>query len=246
MHTDTVTIVTASGPMDAFLAHPGSSVVPAPAVVVFQEGYGVNGHIRDVCRRLAREGFVALAPELFHRRGRGVTFGYGEREAIRPVFASLTNDDLAADMRSAVSYLKSLSDVIADRVSAIGFCLGGFVTFMTACRVDVQSAVAFYGGGIAEARPGLQMEPVLDEAANLRGSLLCLFGAEDPSIPAAQVQAIRERLAAVGPQHEVVVYEGATHGFFCDERPAYNAGAAADGWKRALDWIRRPAAARAD
>ncbi len=239
MHTATVTIVTADGPMDAFLAHPGSSVIPAPAVVVIQEAFGVNGHIRDVCRRFAREGFVALAPELFHRRGRGLTFGYGEWEKVRPVFASLTNDELAADVRDAVSYLKSLPDVIAERVNVVGFCVGGFVTFLAACRVDVHAAVSFYGGGIAEARPGLQMEPVLDEAENLRGPTLCLFGSEDPSIPAAQVQAIRDRLAATGGAHEVVVYPGASHAFFCDERASYKPDAAADAWARTIAWVRR-------
>lgn len=239
MHTATVTIPTADGSMDAFLAHPGSSVVPAPAVVVIQEAFGVNGHIRDVCRRFAREGFVALAPEIFHRRGRGLTFAYGEWERVRPIFGSLGNDELAADVRDAVSYLKSLPDVIAERVSVVGFCVGGFVSFLGACRVGVHAAVSFYGGGIVEARPGLQMEPVLDEASSLRGPILCLFGADDPSIPPAHVQAIRERLSQVGGAHEVVVYEGASHAFFCDERASYKADAAADAWLRTLAWLRR-------
>jgi carboxymethylenebutenolidase len=99
--------------------------------------------------------------------------------------------------------------------------------------------VSFYGGGIVRPRAGLALQPLLEEAGGIRAPLLCLFGSADGGIPGADVEAIRQRLAGLDGGHEVVVYEGAGHAFFCDARPAYHAPSAQAAWERTLGWFER-------
>jgi carboxymethylenebutenolidase len=236
VHETTVTLETPDGAMDAFLAAPETKT-RGPAVVVVMEAFGVNAHVKEVCRRFAREGFTAIAPDLFHRSGRGLTFDYGDFTKIRPLFGRLTNDGIATDLAAALAHVRGLPSVERRRVGVVGFCVGGFSTVLMACRTDVSSAVAFYGGGIVNERPGLALRPVLPEAAKISAPILLFFGGKDAHIPASDVLAIRERLAALGKKHEVHVYERADHGFFCDERASYEPEAAADAWRRTLDWF---------
>lgn len=213
---------------------------PSPAVIVFQEAFGVDEHVRSVCRRFAREGYVALAPELYHREGPGLTLGHDDFAKVRPHLEALTNDGIAADTRAALADLRADPAVDGGRIAAVGFCVGGFAAFLAACRSDVAAAVPFYGGGIAAPRPGRRLAPLLQEAEAIACPVLAFFGAEDASIPPDQVAAIGDRLRALGRSFEVVVYPGAGHGFFNDTRPgSYRADAAADAWKRTLDFLAR-------
>ncbi|HVP37914.1 MAG TPA: dienelactone hydrolase family protein [Candidatus Saccharimonadales bacterium] len=236
MHEETVTLSTPDGPMDAYLARPDGAG-PFPAVVVIQEAFGVNGHIRGVARRLAGTGYAALAPEIFHREGRGITIPYTDMPSVMPRLAALTNEGLEQDLRAAFDHLRGRPEVDAARVGLVGFCVGGFVAFLGACRVRPAATVSFYGGGIARPRPNFAIRPVLPEAGGIGAPILCLFGELDQGIPPADVDAIRGQLQAHGVPHEVVVYPGANHAFFCDERPAYHAEAAADAWRRTLGWF---------
>ncbi|MEP7027604.1 MAG: dienelactone hydrolase family protein [Candidatus Eisenbacteria bacterium] len=233
-----VTIPTADGPMEAYVARPAAPGAN-PAMVVVQEAFGVNGYIRDVCLRFAGEGYVAIAPELFHRSGSGIEIPYGDLPPAMAQIGILTNDGIEGDLAAAFAYARTDEEVDAWRVGLVGFCVGGFAAFLGACRLDPAATVSFYGGGIVRPRPGMRMEPVLEEAAAIDAPLLCLFGAEDGGIPPPDVAAIREGLEARAIGAEVVVYEGAKHGFFCDQRPAYHAEAAAAAWQRTLDWCAR-------
>ncbi len=231
-----VTIETTAGPMDAFVARPGAPG-PFPGVVVAQEAFGVNDHIRDVCERFAAAGYAALAPELFHRQGRGIEVAYGDMPGAMAALGGLTNDGLEHDLAAALAHLRGLPGVAPDRVGLVGFCVGGLAAFIGACRLGPAATVSFYGGGIVRERPQLRFKPVIGEAARIGAPILCLFGAEDKGIPPADVESIRQALDALPVAHEVIVYPGAGHAFFCDMRPAYHAPSAADAWRRTLAWL---------
>ena len=117
--------------------------------------------------------------------------------------------------------------------------MGGYVSFLAACRTRVSAAICFYGGGIVTPRPRSSLVPLLSEAGRIRCPVLGLFGEEDASIPLADVVAIRERLSSLGENSEIVAYPGAGHGFFCEEKSSYRPEAAADAWTRTLDWFER-------
>lgn len=238
--SDEVVIATPDGPMSAFVAAPDGRA-RGPAVIVAQEAFGVNAHIRDVCGRFAREGFVAIAPELFHRTGPGFSLPPGELDfsRVRPHLASLTNEAIATDVRATLDHLRASPRVDPKRIGIVGFCMGGFVAFLAACRTDVASAVAFYGGGLVEKRPALKLEPPLGEASEITAPILLFFGGEDAGIPKEQIETIRTRLTELGKRYDIRVYPGGKHGFFNDARPdAYHEEAAKDAWVRTLDWFR--------
>ncbi|MCX8072481.1 MAG: dienelactone hydrolase family protein [Candidatus Binatia bacterium] len=227
--------------MPAYLVEPRGAG-PYPAVVVVMEAFGLNGHIKRVAERLAAEGYVVLAPDLYHRIAPNTVVPYDNvPEAIR-LLTSLRDDDIVRDMNAAIGFLQKLPEVKRDRIGVTGFCMGGRVTFLTACRnPNVRAAVAFYGGGIASVmNPNDQgSKAPLDYAEQLRGAILLFFGEADPLIPMEDVRRIEARLKELGKQADVVVYPGAPHGFFCDERDSYRPDAAADAWKRLLEFFAR-------
>ena len=182
---------------------------------------------------------MALAPELFHRDGRNLEISYDDFPSARGHLAALTNEGLEVDLAAAFGHLAGRPDVLENRIGLVGFCVGGFAAFLGACRLAPAATVAFYGGGIVRPRPQLRIHPVLDEADRIKAPLLCLFGADDKGIPPEDVEAIRRRLDEIGGGHEVVVYPGAGHAFFCDRRPAFEPNAATDAWRRTLDWLAR-------
>ena len=221
------------GSMGGYLARPKTGG-PFPAVLVYMEIFGVNPHIRDVVERVAREGFLALAPDYFHRSGPGVEYGYDDAGMAggMKLLGALRADEMIADAKAAIAWLRQRPDVRGDRIGAMGFCIGGHMTYLTACETDVRAAASFYGGGIAApAGPGGAPSTV-SRTAKIRGKLLGLFGGKDGLIPKSQVDAIRAALAKHGVRHEVVVYPEADHGFFCDQRATYQKEAAEDAWRR--------------
>jgi carboxymethylenebutenolidase len=231
----TVTLETSDGRMQAFQAAcEGASRLPA--LVIAQEAFGVNSHIREVCRRFAREGYVTLAPDFYHRTGELLTYAYDDPKRREP-FAALTNAGVETDLKAALGYLSSAPEADVGRIGIVGYCLGGFIAFLAACRTNVATAVCFYGGGIVNRREGLKLEPLLAEADNIKVPVLCLFGDRDTSIPMEEVEAIRKRLGMQPREHEVIVYPGAEHGFFCDERGSYKPDAAKDAWERTVRWL---------
>ena len=217
-----VKVAAADGAMPAFLARPDGAG-KYPAVIVVMEAFGLNAHIKDVAGRIAGEGYVALAPDLYYRQADAVV-GYDQLpEAIR-LMTGLRDDMIAADMAGAVSFLQSQDYVRGDRIGVTGFCMGGRISFLTACKnSDVKAAAPFYGGGIGT---------LLDQAPKITCPILLFFGDQDPFIPAQEVDTIRSTLQGLKKSAEIVVYPGAPHGFFCDERDSYRPEAAADAWER--------------
>lgn len=227
--SSTVQISAPDGAMSAFLARPAREG-KHPAVLVIMEAFGLNDHIRDVAGRIAAEGYVALAPDMYYREHDAVV-GYDQLPDALRLMATLQDDTITADLAAGISYLQAQPGVRSDRIGITGFCMGGRISFLAACKnADIKAAVPFYGGGIA----GL-----LDQAAKITCPLLLFFGDQDPFIPNDQVAAITATLERLHKPAEVVVYPGAPHGFFCNERDSYRADAAADAWKRLTQFLSR-------
>jgi carboxymethylenebutenolidase len=232
IRTERLEIPVGDGRMGAFLARP-EGATPRPGVIVWMEIFGVNAHIRDVTERVAREGYVALAPDFFHRSFPGLDVGYDEKgmEVGMKGLAALDADQMIADARAAVTHLRGVPGCTG-KLGAMGFCIGGHMTYLTACETDVAAAASFYGGGIAAPKGPGGKPSTLSRTPKLAGKLLCLFGGKDALIPLAQVDAVRKALADAKKRHEVVVYDAADHGFFCDQRATYHAASAKDAWER--------------
>jgi carboxymethylenebutenolidase len=237
--TRSVQITAESGRMPAQLAQPADGG-PYPAVIVVMEAFGLNDHIKDVGRRLAAEGFVTLAPDLYYREAVRVA-GYDDLPQALRLMSSLSDDKVVVDIEAAVGFLKAQPNLRGDRIGMTGFCMGGRITFLTACRSGaIRAAVPFYGGGIASGEKSERTPHVpIELASQLVCPVLAFFGSDDAFIPAADVERVRSTLAKLGPEHEVVVYAGAPHGFFCNERDSYRPEAAEDAWNRTLRFLHR-------
>ncbi|HEY8122000.1 MAG TPA: dienelactone hydrolase family protein [Myxococcota bacterium] len=219
------------GTMGGYLVRPADSA-PRPGVIVYMEIFGVNAHIRDVTERVAREGYVALAPDFFHRTHPGIELGYDEAgmgTGMKGLMA-LDADQMIADARAAAAFLREQPNMTG-KLGAMGFCIGGHMTYLSACEVDVAAAASFYGGGIAAPKGPGGKASTLGRTPKINGKLLCLMGGKDALIPAAQVDAMRSALKDAGTRHEVIVYD-ADHGFFCNERGTYHKPSADDAWTR--------------
>jgi len=238
MKESTVSLATSDGPMDlhCFLpdAPPSGRVA---AVIVLQEAFGVNPHIKRLCRRVASAGFAAFSPELFHRTGNGLEFGYDEFPRIKPFMGALTNGQIADDLRAAHRHVAGRTDVDAARVATWGFCMGGWASVLAACELPIAAAVSFYGGGLVHPRPGIGFTPLIDRLGSIRCPLLLVYGAKDAGIPPEDVAAVQARLASLGKDHEVEVYPNGGHGFFCEDRSAYDRASAEASWQRATTWL---------
>lgn len=232
--TESVQIQTSDGAtMPAYLARPESGGA-APAVIVWMEIFGVNDHIQDVTRRVAAEGYVALAPNFFHRTAPDLNLDYNEAgfgEGFKHL-GSLTADQMISDARGAVDFLRGRSDVVGDKIGAMGFCIGGHMTYLTACETDIAAAASYYGGGIAAPEGPGGAAATLSRTGQISGTINCYFGAKDALIPADQVEAIKASLAAAGTDHEIQIYEEADHGFHCDQRETYHEASAKDAWEK--------------
>lgn len=221
--------------MDGFVARPGTP--NGAAIIVIQEAFGVDQHIQDVCQRFANEGYLAIAPQLFHRLGKDVRFGYDELPKIMPLFGKLTNEEFEMDIRAALAAARAEPGIEPNRVGVIGFCVGGFAAFVAACRTDANAIVSMYGSGVVRERPNITLMPLLPEAASITAPLLLLYGLKDQSIPQADVEAIRARLSELGKTFEIVVYPDAGHAFFNDRRVQYHEPSAKEAWPKALAWF---------
>ncbi|MDX2274241.1 MAG: dienelactone hydrolase family protein [Hyphomonadaceae bacterium] len=241
--TEDITFTGADGyALPAYVARPAGQGRHG-AVIVVNEIFGVHEYIKDVCRRFAREGYVAIAPDYFDRAGDPAPLT--DFAQITPIVAATKFAQVMGDTSGAVSWLRGQTFVNADAVGVTGFCWGGAVTWMAAAQTaHIKAAVAWYGRLTSvpadhwlyeEGRPW----PV-DVGAQLRAPVLGLYAENDSGIPVATVDEMRAALAANGNPtgSEIVVYPGVAHGFHADYRESYNAEAAADGWARALAWFR--------
>jgi carboxymethylenebutenolidase len=203
----------------------------ARAIIVLQEAFGVNAHIRGVADLLADEGYLAVAPQLFHRDG-SPEIPYDDFASAMPFMANLTRQGLTNDLNATTDFLATLG-FHAPNIAAVGFCMGGTVSFFAATMGRVGAAASFYGGGVATGRFGLP--PLIELAADLKCPWLGLYGDLDQSIPVEQVEALRAATDAVSVTTEIVRYPEGKHGFHCDARPdSFNEAAAMDARGRAL------------
>jgi carboxymethylenebutenolidase len=201
------------------------------AVIVVQEAFGVNHHIRDVADRFSDEGYLAVAPQLFHRDG-SPEIPYDDYPSAVTYMANLTKQGLINDLAATTDFLATLG-FHAPNVAAVGYCMGGTVAFFAATLGTIGAAASFYGGGVAAGRFGLPS--LLELAPDLKSPWLGLYGDLDQSIPVDQIEALREATAAAPVDTEIVRYVEGKHGFHCDARPdAYNEEAARDANARAL------------
>jgi carboxymethylenebutenolidase len=220
--------------IDAYLAQP-TEKSSFPAVIVFQEIFGVNAHVRDVTERIAREGYVAIAPALYQRSAPGFEVGYSPEDIAigREYKDQTTAINLIGDTQAVIAYLRQLSNVRPEAIGTIGFCFGGHVAYLIATLPDIKATASFYGAGIATMTPG-GGAPTIARTPEIQGVLYAFFGSDDASIPSAEVEQIETELIASGVQHRVFVYPGAGHGFFCDRRESYRPDAAAEAWQQVL------------
>lgn len=233
IRTEIVALSAPDGQMPAHLCRPTSGG-PYPGVVVIQEAFGLNGHIKDVTERIAGEGYVTMAPDLFYRFGSPVV-PYEDLPKAISYIQKLEDGKVMTEVGAVIAHLRTLKDVRGDRIGITGFCMGGRVTFLAACphAAEIKAAVSFYGGGIAADAPNAP----LNFADKIRCPILCLFGETDPLIPLEQTKRVDETLKRLGKNYEVNVYKGAGHGFFCNERGSYHAESAKDAWERAKTWF---------
>ena len=204
-----------------------------PGIVVLQEIFGVNGHIREVTERIAKLGYVAIAPAIFQRFAPGFETGYTPQDIeIGINYAQQTKaSELLSDIQATIDYLKDQPQVKKDAFGCIGFCFGGHVAYLAATLPDIRATASFYGAGITTQTPG-GGSPTVTRTSEITGTLDAFFGMEDASIPVEQVEQIEAELEKHHIPHRVFRYNGADHGFFCDRRASYNPEAAADAWEQ--------------
>ncbi len=206
-----------------------------PGVIVIQEIFGVNEHIRDVTERLAKEGYIAIAPAIYQRQAPGFETVYSDDEVkIGRIYKNQTQaSELLSDMQASIDYLYSLPQVKKTGVGCIGFCFGGHVAYLAATLAEIKATASFYGAGISNWSPG-EDEPTLSRTPEIKGTLYAFFGMQDASIPGEEIDEIEASLKKYGIPYRIFRYLGADHGFFCDRRASYNPESATDAWKQVL------------
>lgn len=222
IRTSTIDIPTPDGRMPAHLAEP-EAAGRHPAVVVLMEAFGLVPHIESVADRLAAEGYVAVAPDIYYREAPDNKVGYDRLQDAIGLMQKLDDQGFVADMGATLDDLAGRDNVAGDRLGVTGFCMGGRLAFLTACALPdrIAAAAPFYGGGITGH---------LDQADRIQAPLYLFFGQKDAFIPQEQVKQIDAKLKELGKRYELKNYEGADHGFFCDQRVSYHPKAAEDAW----------------
>ena len=213
----------AGGTTGGYLSEPEKG--SGPGVVVIQEWWGLVDHIKDVCDRFAAEGFVALAPDLYHGKTTKSPDEAGK------LMMAMRIDEAERDLGAAVDYLSTLDSTTSEKIGAVGFCMGGALALYTATKnPKVGACVVFYGGH-PKVKPDLP---------NLHAPVLGLYAEKDGFVTPALVRDLERKLRDLGKQIEVNIYKDADHAFFNDTRPeVYNAEAAADAWQRTVEFLRK-------
>lgn len=230
IQTDTLELQSDDCLIPAYVAYPDSHNYSA-VIVVIQEVFGVNKHIQGVTRRIAEEGYVAIAPHIYHRQVINFSVGYSEPELAlgRQYKVGTRAAELLSDVQAALTYGQKHFQV-SSQAGCIGFCFGGHVAYLAATLPDIVATASFYGAGIVTSTPG-GGAPTLTRTPEIKGTLYGFFGQQDPLISSEEVDAIETALQAASVEHKIFRYPAASHGFFCDQRDSYNADAADAAWK---------------
>lgn len=230
--------------LNGYLARPAGAVT-APGILVIHELFGINEHVRDVTRRFANVGYVALAPNLYSHIGPPEP--QDDLDAGRDKLRQLVDEQVAADIAASAQYLRSRDDATG-KVGSVGFCSGGRYSLLAAFTTEaVDAAIDCWGGFITQANPHDQTTPnrpvpVVELAAGLSCPLLAVFGIEDDTPSPEQAEVLRQRLEVGGKasQATIHIYENAGHAFFADYRPSYREGPAFELWTEMLDFFQAP------
>jgi carboxymethylenebutenolidase len=234
--TETVIIPNEDLSIKAYLAIPDEvENEKFPAIIVVQEIFGVNEHIKDVTNRIAQEGYVAIAPAIYQRQAPDFEAGYTPEDIeIGRVYKNQTKaTELLSDIKATIKYLYTLPQVMNIGVGAIGFCFGGHVVYLTATLPDIKVTASFYGAGIVNWCPG-EENATITRTKDIEGKIYCFFGEKDPSIPLEEVEQIKGELQKYNINHQVFTYPNAEHGFFCNHRGSYHAESAKLAWQKVL------------
>jgi carboxymethylenebutenolidase len=228
------TVKVSGGELPIYYARPAQGD-KLPVVLVVQEIFGVHEHIRDVCRRLAKQGYLALAPELFFRQG-DPTKLENVADILSSIVSKVPDAQVMADLDACAEWAATRGGDAA-RLAITGFCWGGRITWLYAAHNPrLKAGVAWYGR-LDGAPSDNQPRHPIDIAANLNAPVLGLYGGQDQGIPLDDVEAMREAIKAAGKPSDIVVYPDAPHAFHADYRPSFRKTEAEDGWKRLLEWF---------
>jgi carboxymethylenebutenolidase len=193
------------------------------AIILLQDAFGVGHHFKSLAERFAKEGYLTVLPELFHRTAPpGFEGSYTDFAAVAPHYQAMTNETMEADLRVSFDWISRDPQCIPGKVASLGFCMGGKVSFLANAILPLKAAVSFYGGGIV---PGL-----LDRVATQSGPLLLFWGGKDEKISLSSRNELIQALYAAAKPYSNVEFSEAHHGYFCDERPAYHAPSARASW----------------
>ncbi|MBW4579467.1 MAG: dienelactone hydrolase family protein [Tildeniella nuda ZEHNDER 1965/U140] len=204
-----------------------------PAILLLMEAFGVTPHIRDVAKRIAQEGYVVLTPDLYYRELPNNTFGYDKVEQAMAMMWRLDfGQSMENDLRAALTFLKTQPNVNAKHIGVTGFCLGGGLTFFTACRLssEIAAAAPFYG---------MVLDEWIDAVKEITVPVLLFFGRRDVFISGDRIQQIDDRFRELDKDYTLTVYPEAGHGFFCNERSDYHPSAAADAWQKLTQFFQQ-------
>ncbi len=231
IHESRVELKVADGTsMSAFTARPDGA--SNGGVLVFQEAFGVNNHIENIVRRLAREGYVVIAPELFHRTAPvGFEGPYDHFPVLKPHFDALTHETLLADAKSAYDWLQNEVGLKPEKIGCVGFCLGGRVSFMVNAAFTLGAVVSFYGSRI--------LSQSFDLAKDQKAPLLLIWAGKDKSTPPEKIKELGDALRAAGKNFINAEFSEAEHGFNCDERAAYHPASAATAWAMTVAFLEK-------
>ncbi|MFC4932065.1 dienelactone hydrolase family protein [Massilia sp. GCM10023247] len=219
-----------------YRAQPEGKANP-PVILVVSEIFGVHEHIKDVARRLAKQGYMALAPDLFVRAG-DPTKVANIADLMKTIISQTPDAQVMLDLDTVVNWAKQRGGD-TEKLGITGFCWGGRITWLYAAHnPKVKAGVAWYGRLVGEPSANSPKHPI-DIAPNLKVPVLGLYGAKDTGIPLESVERMKAALAKGNSKSEFVVYSNSGHAFHADYRPSYNEADAKDGWKRAIDWFRR-------
>lgn len=235
-----VKIPTSDGDIPAYRAMP-SQGRSFPVVLVVQEIFGVHEHIKDVCRRFARLGYLAVAPELYARQGD--VSKLSDIDEVRKVVAKVSDAQVMADLDAAVAWITASGDGNIEKLGITGFCWGGRIVWLYAEHsTQLKAGVAWYGRLVGKPSE-LQPKHPIDVAPSLKAPVLGLYGGSDQGIPLETVEQMQTVLKAANSPSRIIVYPDTPHGFHADYRPSYRKEQAEDGWNRLQTWFKQHGAA---
>jgi carboxymethylenebutenolidase len=231
-----VKIPTSDGQMPAYRAMPASGS-NFPTILVVQEIFGVHEHIKDICRRFAKLGYFAVAPELYARQG-DVSGMSNIQDIISKVVSKVPDSQVMSDLDATAAWAKTTGKASRAKLGVTGFCWGGRIVWLySAHNPDVKAGVAWYGRLVGQPDELHPKNPI-DLLSQLKAPVLGLYGGADTGIPVESVEQMKKALKEANKPCEIVLYPDTPHGFYADYRPTYRKEAADDGWKRLQAWFK--------